>query len=236
MFSKLVLFDIDGTIIAHAGTIVRAVSRYDIAIKEAYGVDSVFDIQKYNGFIERSIVWDLIKDSGITHEEFLQKFSSYVEYLHKSLVELEKEGALYVTIPDAITLLAKLATIPDIALGVITGNAKRIAEWKLEKTGLAKYFSFGLYGDEADDRIELAGMVFEKAKAHFGQSFGREQIVVIGDTIHDIRAGEAIGAYTIAVTTGLHGPSAELAATEPDLLVDSLLDRKILTFFGLAEQ
>jgi phosphoglycolate phosphatase len=236
MFSKLVLFDIDGTIIAHAGTIVRAVSRYDFAIKAAYGVDCVFDIQKYNGFIERSIVWDLIKDTGITRQEFLDKFSSYVDHLHTSLVELEKEGALYVTIPDAVTLVDTLSQRSDIALGVITGNAKRIAEWKLEKTNLAKYFSFGLYGDEADDRIELAGMVFEKAKAYFGQAFESKDIVVIGDTIHDIRAGKAIGAYTIAVTTGLHGPNDELAATEPDLLVDSLLDRKILTFFGLAEQ
>lgn len=233
MYKKLVLFDIDGTLIAHAGTLTDALARYDFAIKAAYGVNSVFDITKYNGFIERSIAWDLVRDSGITRDEFLHKFPMYVENLHQSLVELSRTHPLYVTIPDAVTLLEKVSTKDDIAIGVITGNAKRIGKWKLEATNLATFFDFGLFGDQADDRNELAKLVFEKARAHFGQTFKASDIIVIGDTVHDIRCGKAIGATTIAVTTGLHVPPATLAAENPDYLVDTLLDRRILTMFGL---
>lgn len=235
-YTKLVLFDIDGTLVLHAGTLTPALSKYDLAIKAVYGVDSVFDIKRFNGFIERTIAWELVKGSGISRKEFLDKFPQYVDRLHQSMIELEKEGALYVTIPEAVTLVEKLSQMSGIALGIITGNSKRLAEWKLQHVHIAKYFTFGVYGDEADDRNELAGMVASKAASHFHQTFAPRDVVVIGDTIHDVQAGRAIGATTIAVTTGIHGPATELAQTQPDFLVDSLLDRKILTFFGLAEQ
>ena len=73
--------------------------------------------------------------------------------------------------------------VGHIHLGVITGNAKRIALWKLEHTDLAKYFHFGLYGDEADDRAELAGNVFAKANEELGISLRPQDITVIGDTV-----------------------------------------------------
>lgn len=233
MYSTLVLFDIDGTLIAHAGALTPALNRYQMAIKATYGIDAIYDLKKYNGFIERAIAWDLLKDSGISREEFMKKFPMYVEHLRESLIELSHTLPLYVPIPDAVTLAEKLSQKPDVVVGVITGNAKRIAQWKLVYTGLTKYFSFGLYGDEADDRDQLAKLVFEKTKKELHQSFAPKNIVVIGDTIHDIRAGKVIGASTIAVTTGLHVSRDVLAAEKPDFLVDTLLDKQILTLFGL---
>ena len=234
-YNKLALFDIDGTLIAHAGALTPALNRYQMAIKATYGIDTIYNLKKYNGSIERAIAWDLLKDSGISRDAFLEKFPMYVEHLRESLMELSQKQPLYVPIPDAVTLAEKLSQKKDTAVGVITGNAKRIAEWKLVYTGLTPYFSFGLYGDEADDRNELAKLVFEKSKKELHQTFAPKDIIVIGDTIHDIRAGKAIGATTIAVTTGLHVAKNVLAHEQPDFLVDTLLDNAILTLFGLVE-
>ena len=137
-------------------------------------------------------------------------------------------------IPDAVVFVRLLkAKRPRVVRGILSGNARKIAQWKLSHTGLLKYFSFGLYGDEADDRIELAGQVFAKAKLELAMDLKPEEIVVIGDTVFDIRCGKGIGATTIAVTTGMHGSPEELAREKPDYLVNSLMDPTVLSLFSL---
>jgi FMN phosphatase YigB (HAD superfamily) len=84
MYSKLALFDIDGTLIAHAGALTPALTRYQIALKATYGI-IIYNLTKYNGFIERAIAWDLLKDSGISRDEF---WKIYVRGPCASLVEL----------------------------------------------------------------------------------------------------------------------------------------------------
>ncbi len=230
---KLILFDIDGTLIYHVGQHSVGLQRFAYALSRAYGTPDNFDPAEYNGMIDRQMAWNIVERHGVPRSTFLEKFPSYIAGMLQYLQEGAKKEKLYEPIADGVALVGQLCKRKDIALGLITGNARRIADWKLEHTGLAKYFSFGLYGDEADDRNALAKLVFAKAKKQFHQRFTGQNIVVIGDTVHDIRCGKAIGAATIAVTTGLHGSREPLAAEKPDLLVDSLMEKAVRDFLGV---
>lgn len=232
MNDKLILFDIDGTLIYHVKTL-RYESQYEHALKEVFGITVTFDLTKYNGTVDRQNSWQIVRQFGVTREEFLKKFPAYIRSMHTKLSEMGENKTLYMPISSAIEFVKLLSKQKNIHMGVITGNAKSIALWKLSHTNLAKYFPFGLYGDEAEDRPALAGMVFAKAKQELGITFQPRDITVIGDTVYDIRCGKAIGAVTIGVTTGKHGPRDVLSAEKPDYVVDSLLDPYVLSLFSL---
>jgi phosphoglycolate phosphatase len=229
---KLVLFDIDGTLTYHLKT-HRYEDQYEYALKQVFGIDLPFDLAKFNGTLDIQNSWEMVRGFGITRAEFLQKFPAYVDTMHQLLVGRAEGKVLYKPIPTALSFVQKLTGVKGIYLGVISGNAKRIAEWKLAHTNLAHYFHFGLYGDEADSRAALAGTVFVKARRELGITIAPHDVVVIGDTVFDIRCGKAIGAVTIGVTTGLHGPRETLVQEHPTMVVDSLLDKRVLALFSL---
>lgn len=229
---KLLLFDIDGTIMYHTGP-RKWEEQYLEGLSKAYGLTDYIDISKYNGKVERALAWEIAKSKGITRADFESRFDGYIGVMHDHLVRHSKQGRLFEAIPDAVSLIKKLDKDNRYVLAILTGNAQRIARWKLEHTGLDKYFAFGLYGDEADDRSALARLVFERAQTLTHMKFAPGDIYVIGDTVHDIVCGQAIGAHTIGVTTGMHGFWDALAAAKPDLLVNSLIDKDVLQEFGL---
>jgi phosphoglycolate phosphatase len=233
MNKKLILFDIDGTLMYHVGQRPWE-SQYAEGMKVAYGITKEYKYGSYNGSIERHMAWDVVQKHNISREEFFAKFPLYVEAMLAHLDRWSKKGKVFEPIPEAVTLVEKLHKQGTHMLSILTGNAKSIGWWKLEHTGLASYFTFGLYGEEADDRIALAKLVFEKAKKELGIHIESKDIVVIGDTVHDIRCGKAIGATTVAVTTGMHGDPAVLERENPDILVDSLMDPRVLSLFSLS--
>jgi len=244
---KLVLFDIDGTLLYHTGlmhgTSKRKMGwRYKDAIKSVFGVDCEFNPEKYNGAVDRQILWELVKDQGIARSQFEKNFLHLVHIMHDLVIVEDKENTqLFTLIEDAKQLVARLSLQKNVCLGVLTGNVESIAWWKLDYVGLKKYFSFGLFGEEADDRVALAKKVFVKADAFFHHQFEPKEITIIGDTVFDIRCGKAIGAKTIGVMTGLHkvtnmngiGYREMFEQEHADLIVDSLMEKQVLDYFGL---
>lgn len=234
---KLVLFDIDGTLIYHVGRKTSWEQRYTKAMQDTYGVRVSFDPPlKHEGSIERKIAWDELSPMGIDRQSFDERFPQYIARRMKLFNLDANVEPLYRIVPEARALVQTLSEHPRrYVLGVLTGNAQPIAGWKLSHAGYSNCFRFGLYGDEADNRIALARLVFEKAKKEFAWRPAPKDIVVIGDTVHDIRCGKAIGAVTIAVTTGMHGDRTVLEKEHPDLIVDSLMDERVLGLLGLKE-
>jgi phosphoglycolate phosphatase len=229
---KLVLFDIDGTLIYHVDTF-RFEDQYEMAMREIYNVKDPFSISRYNGTVERYIAWDMVRKYGISRKEFLEKFPAYISAMRKLLETRGKKDHIFVPIADSLELVKKLSGRPHISLGIITGNAERTAQWKLSHTGFGDYFHFGLYGDEADDRVELARLVFAKARRELHRICAPSDVIIVGDTVYDIRCGKAVGAMTVAVTTGKHGPKVDFSVEHPDLIVDSLMDDRVLDLFSL---
>lgn len=232
---KLVLFDIDGTLIYHVPTKTNvSYARFVYAIQKTFGVDVEIDTTKnYNGWVDLQITADIVQPYGISKETVMRNSSVFADALHDYVTKLsESNEKLYVAIPEAVQL-ACLLNERKFYIGLLTGNVKRMAQWKLEHAEVPHIFTFGLFGDDVDDRILLAKTVFKKAKNHFGVLFLPKNIFVVGDAIGDIRCGKAIGATTIIATTGRHSSQVELAVAKPDLLVDSLMDERVLSLLGL---
>jgi phosphoglycolate phosphatase len=236
---KLVLFDIDGTLISGMGAEKYEISmggtenKYAYAIRKCLGVECAFDFSKRMGGIDRHTLWLACQQSGVARELFEERFDCMCQCIYEYFLNQPLDKAYYRPIPDSQKQVKALARRKDVRLGVITGNIRPVADWKLAQTGVGEHFSFGLYGDEADDRLKLAGLAFERAQQSLGIDFAPQDVTIVGDTIFDIRSGKAIGAYTIVLNT--HGAAAmpALLAERPTLAVDSLADSRVYQYFGM---
>ena len=125
-------------------------------------------------------------------------------------------------LPGVERLLEALGGLPDVLLGLITGNIRGGAEQKLVHYKLWDWFTFGGYGDEHTDRDLIAREALDRAVEVAGLRTLRG-VMVIGDTPNDVRCARAIGAVAVAVDTSSI-PTEELRASEPDLLLATLED------------
>lgn len=234
---KLILFDIDGTLLRHFGPEPKVNvgwSRFGYALKQVFGIDVVpKPVTNYHGSVDRAILFDIAAQYGITKEQFDQRFDEVKAAVihHAHVIELTQ---IYEAIPDAVTLLSALRKKPeDFLLGVLTGNVEKMAYWKLRHIGVdPAWFAVFVTSDEFEDRISLAKSTFAKVKKELGLDVSPSDTVVIGDAVGDVRCAHAIGATSVIATTGGHKRDM-LLAEKPTLLVDSLMDEQVLTLLGL---
>ncbi len=235
----LVLFDIDGTLtqvtdksIAYWEFRLRAV------FEETYHVPVTIplDVNSYNGMVDKKIMWKIAQLVGISRERFDEKFLEGRDVFHKYLKAAVKDGSItYAPIQDAMQLVRRLPPPPAIYYGLVTGNVEKNAWLKLKNAGYDGHFHFGAFGDSMEEREDLVREGIAQAKKRFGRTFLAEEVVVIGDTVHDIRAAKAAGVMALGVATGHLDTVASLIAAGADLAVSSLLDERVLTLLGLSQ-
>jgi phosphoglycolate phosphatase-like HAD superfamily hydrolase len=214
---RLLLFDIDGTLIHSGGAGVHALIS---AFRERFGIfDDLAGIE-IAGMTDSGIVTSILKKHNIpaTPENVSAFLDSYVHFL--SLELPRRQGKL---LPGVLELLEKLKSRPHLVLALLTGNVSRGAQLKLEHYGVWHFFEFGAFADDHQDRNRLGPFARARAKEKHGREFSVSQIDVMGDTPRDIACGKAIGARTIAVATGKWSRE-QLAKHQPDFLIDDLLD------------
>lgn len=234
---KLALFDIDGTLI-RAQRMEDNLQRFPFAVKKVLGVDiGAFTMERwksknFNGVGDRYILWEFIKDYGITKDAFLDRIGDIGNAFAEYLDSIKDGGPSYTVIPEAKALVEKVIAAEHLSEGVLTGNLGPSASWKLRSTGLPD-IAFGVYGHEADERNDLARLIPPKAEAYFGQRFAPRDIIIIGDTVRDAECARVIGATVVIVGTGWDVSKEDFSAFSPDLYVDSLMDEKVLALLGL---
>ncbi len=148
------------------------------------------------------------------------------EYYAKK-VTLQNARDYYDFISDAIKLVQQLAK--KVHTGLLTGNYEGIGRYKMELIGLDSELQFGLFGHEAENRIDLAKQTFKRASGFIGINFRPDQIVIIGDTPFDVLCAQSIKARSIAVATGKF-TLLELQKSNPDLAVETLFDQRVIPF------
>jgi phosphoglycolate phosphatase len=150
----------------------------------------------------------------VTAENTAAFLDRYLELLAEELPQ--RQGTL---LPGVEELLSRLQARPQNVLALLTGNLRRGAQLKLTHYGIWDFFELGAFADDHHDRNQLGPFAQKRARERHAIDFAAGDIDVIGDTPHDIACGKAIGARTIAVTTGSFS-RVQLAAHQPDRIVD----------------
>ena len=203
----LLLWDIDGTLVARAATAHGlALER---ATSEAIGrpVKGVQEIDP-GGRTDREIVRVLAEHAGISAADFAPLTDAVITHATE-IYEAESEPDLtHCVLPGVPEVLTELAAREDMVMGLVTGNIRRVAELKLGAAGVAHHLDFdcGGYGSDHEDRRLLPGLARKRTASLRGHDdhWPRERTVVIGDTTRDIACARADGCLVVAVATGPH--------------------------------
>ena len=216
---KLVLFDIDGTLISTGAAGADAMR--DV-FAELCGVPDAFAGIEMSGKTDTAILREaLIKhqkdEAAVPVEAFHER---YISRLRLTLQEAHRPRRLMPGLPH---LLETLAGQSDLVLGLLTGNFAMGAQLKLESFHIWHYFQLGAYGSDHHDRNVLVPIAQQRAHALLGHTIPAQQTFVIGDTPRDIACAHAHGAHAVAVATGNYSV-AELRRYEPEHCFEDLGD------------
>jgi phosphoglycolate phosphatase len=229
---KLVLFDIDGTLLRSDGAGRRAVTR---ALREVFGTTGPSDYW-FDGKTDPQIVRDLMRldghDDARIDADMRRLLDRYVQYLNE---ELTAPGFSASPLPGVPELLDALDDREDVILGLLTGNIEPGARAKLDAVGIDhSRFRIGAYGSDHEHRPELPAIAQRRTRDALGFHIEGSAIVVVGDTPADVNCGKSLGARAIGVATGRfsvdelleHGPAAAFPdLTQTDAVLDVILDR-----------
>ncbi|MEX1118356.1 MAG: HAD family hydrolase [Terrimicrobiaceae bacterium] len=214
---RLLLFDIDGTLITSGGAGERALCE---AMSHLFGVQEDLKGITLAGATDALIARHLLEKHGlpVTLENSAALLDAYLQQLAAHLPR--HRGRV---LPGMLELLTILRGHPGVVLALLTGNLIRGAELKLTHYGVWEFFEFGAFADDHHDRNELGHFAKSRALEIHGVDFPPECITVIGDTPKDIACGKAIGAKTVAIATGNYSVG-ELGAFDPDLVFADFSD------------
>lgn len=216
---RLVLFDIDETLISSDGAGRRAITR---VLKERHGdiPDEAFKINM-SGKTDPQILAEIMHLANKAHLSTEETIKNLIEPYLAILGEEIKAAAYYIIHEGIIELLERLKGKDGAYLGLLTGNVERGARLKLDRFDLNKYFPVGAYGSDSANRLDLPAVATERASIHFSRSFLPEEVVIIGDSVNDIRCAQNFGAKCIAVNTG-QTKWHDLQCLAPDFLFKTL--------------
>lgn len=213
---RLVLFDIDGTLVHTGGAGVKAFAK---AFAEEFDAHHGLEKLKFAGRTDVSLVREFFKLHAIpaTPENFARFFERYVLWLDHILAHSHTEIC-----PGVWEMIAGLQALPSPPLlGLLTGNVRLGGEIKLRHFDLWKMFTTGAFADDHEDRDQIATVAKERGGRALGRKLSGNEVLVIGDTPLDIRCGRAIGAKVLAVATG-GATLEELKRHTPDWAVNDL--------------
>jgi phosphoglycolate phosphatase len=219
---KLILFDIDGTLLTAQGAPRRAFQR---AMMEVYGTTGPIDTHAFDGKTDPQIARELLEVEGVEPAVIAAGLQPlWGSYLRELRVEFAAPGHATIVLPGVHELLAELERRDGaVLLGLLTGNIDAGAALKLESARITTRFRLGAYGSDHERRDLLPPVAVDRARALTGRDFQGRDVVVIGDTPSDITCGRAIGVHAVGVATGRYS-AAELAEAGAAMVLDDLAD------------
>ena len=221
---RLVLFDIDQTLISLNGGNRPQRQALDVAFEQVHGIPHAFQDVAFTGGMDLPLMvevyrkWGLIDDSQDLPD--LSDFkAAYFDHL-TSLLEVWEEGVICAGVPD---LLQALTLDRRVQLGLETGNFREAAFIKLRRYGLGAFFEDGGFGGDYSERSQVVASAIVNCQERSGRRYGPEEVFLIGDSASDVEAGNANGTLTLAVGTGFYSLE-DLANLNPSYVLPDLSD------------
>lgn len=233
MSLKLLLFDIDGTLVRAGGAGRKALNE---AAQRLYGktkVCSEFSLAGRTDLWNFAEAYRLAKGRKPAKRDVEKLYREYLRLLPRYVRKATRERT-YILPPGIKVLLKRLRKEPGVLLGLGTGNLEEGARIKLGPSGFNGYFRFGGFGADSYHRDVILKKAVRRAAAHAGVRIPPRDVFVIGDTPFDVAAGRKAGYHTVAVGTGF-AEWKQLVASKPDHLARDFRGvAKWLKWFGLA--
>jgi len=223
MLKKLVLFDIDGTLLS-----VNSVNRRILmdALREVYGTEGSAGTHDFAGKMDSIIIYEVLHNAGLSDGVIAEKFDK-AKQTYIEMFRMQSKSTDVVLMDGVRKLLDELSAHSELIVGLLTGNFEGSGRHKLLLPDINHYFPFGAFADDGASRNELPRVAVEKAYQLTGKRFSEQNIIIIGDTEHDIACARVLNAKSIAVATGSYS-TEELKKHNPHILYKNLCETDIV--------
>jgi phosphoglycolate phosphatase len=215
--TTIALFDIDKTLIARSSAHLKA---FFMSLRAVYGVSAEPNVITHHGMTDQQIIREVLRVKGVDEQAINDGMQRCMQVMTDRFFELNPADTIEL-LPGVLDLLEALKK-RGAHIGLVTGNLEKIAWGKLEKAGIARYFTFGGFGSDHSDRRKMAALAVKRCSALYGLS-GNNPVVLFGDTPFDIAAARAVGALAVGVATG-YPSKDQLLAAGADIVFDNLAD------------
>ena len=213
---RLILFDIDGTLIDSGGAGVRSLN---LAFQKVFAVENGFQGISMAGKTDSQIIKEGLAKHGLSVDGHINAIiEAYLFHLQEEIRNDKKN-----TKPGIYEILEALHPAKDVGLGLLTGNLEQGARIKLGAFDLNKYFTSGAFGSDDEDRNKLLPVAVRRFEEIFHQRIAIEASIVIGDTPRDVECAHIYGAICVAVATGPYSFD-ELVEAKADYVLKDLSD------------
>jgi len=220
---RLILFDIDGTLIDSGGAGTRSLN---LAFEKVFSIENAFNGISMAGKTDTQIMKEALVKHGISTDRNLSPIiDAYLRHLRKEINNNRKHAN-----PGIHEILEKLSLMRNVGLGLLTGNIEPGARIKLEPFSLNKYFPAGAFGSDDEDRNRLLPIAIKRFDELYKRKTRADECMVIGDTPRDVHCAKIYGATCIGVATGPY-PIDALIEAGADYVVENLSDHNTLLQF-----
>lgn len=223
LMKKLVLFDIDGTLLRVQGVSRKAITD---SLEEVFGTSGDAATHDFSGKLDSIIITELMRGAGFSDAEIAGRYEA-VKHAYITRFKAAAKPEHIRLMPGVTALLDALAQRGDVVLALLTGNFEAAGRHKLALPDIERYFSFGAFADDialaSAHRNHLPPVAVDRAEKKFGKRFEGKEVVVIGDTVHDVACAAVLGSRSIAVATG-NSDLAVLRTAKPDVALETLSD------------
>lgn len=212
---RIVLFDIDGTLVSTRGAGMRAILK---ALETSFGKPFPGKTWEAAGKTDYLILKEMTHEMGVSDQDFSESYKGlrerYLGYLKENLADSKP-----LVMPGVTQLLDRLEE-QQIPVGLLTGNFRDGAVLKLGAVGLWGRFAFGAYGDEVERREALPALAKINIEVSLGHPINKEDIILIGDTPRDVDCARAGNCGILATATGPFSEEQLRATGTPHVVAD----------------
>lgn len=223
---KYLLFDIDGTLLNTGGAGKIAMLK---AFEKFLGDSNLTKNYSFAGKTDRQIIKDIVRRTRAVENDIDKIVESIEQAYVNNLKSTLNEASHFRVYPNVREVLGTCKEKNEFELALLTGNLEMGAKLKLQYADLWKYFEWGVFGDISEDRIHLAEEAYEII-IQKDRDVNRKDIIILGDTVNDVRCGKYINATTIAFASGFD-PVEKLREQKPDFLIYNF--RELFTLLNL---